>query len=117
MLRSSFIAAFALFAMMATSAPAQNNPDADASPPNDLTCVSLVIPITGVPDDTPLSFTIPLDDMLNRCMSSSGAKITLTTPTSPITVSPTPNSNQTFAFTVHDDIGNTASGTITVTRD
>ncbi len=117
MFRFITLAIFALFAISAGSATAQDDPDAEAPTPNDLSCVNLVIPITGVPNDTSLTFTIPLDDMLNRCMSGSGSTISLVTPTGPVTVSATPNSSQTFSFTVHDDIGNEASGTITVTRN
>ena len=92
-------------------------PVLDNTPDDTLTCQDLTIPITNVPDDTPVVFTIPLDDMKNRCASSSGSTVTLVLPTSPISVSITPNSSQSFTFSAKDDAGSTASGTVTVTRN
>lgn len=111
-------------AVLAAIAPAsvfaqdQDGTDpAPPAPPPALTCDNLTIPVTAVPDGTPLTFTIPMDDLANRCISVTDDPLTVVTPSAPITVSPAPNSSQSFSFTVSDSHGNTATASVTVTRD
>ena len=95
--------------LTATSATAQDT--------NELTCQDLVMAITAVPDAVPLTFTVPLDDFVKQCTSTSNAAISLTSPTSSVTVNPEPNSSQTIEFSVQDDSGHTATANLIVTRD
>ena len=82
-----------------------------------ITCTDLQMPITGVPDGTTFSFTIPVDDLVAQCTASNGTTLTVVSPTDDVKVTPTPHSSQTIAFTVTDNQGHTATANVIVTRD
>jgi len=102
----------AVLSSLAAAIPVANAQDASV-----LSCRDLIIPVTGVPDRVPLSFTIPKENLVKQCTASDGNIITLITPQEDITVTPEPGSTKSVTFQVQDDEGQTASAKLIVTRD
>lgn len=92
-------------------------PAANAQDVSILSCRNLIIPVTGVPDQVPLSFTIPKENLVTQCTASEGNIITLVTPQEDIAVTPEPGSTKSVTFQVRDDEGYTASAELVITRD
>jgi len=81
-----------------------------------LTCKDLNVPITQMAGDDSATFTLTPEILVAQCTSSTGARLTLITPSEGITATPAPGSSQTIPFIVKDDIGNTATANVIITR-
>ncbi|MBW8880918.1 MAG: hypothetical protein JF615_05655 [Asticcacaulis sp.] len=66
--------------------------------------------------DDSITFTLTPEILVAQCTSSTGARLTLVTPSDGITATPAPGSSQTIPFTVNDDSGNTATANVIITR-
>lgn len=99
------------------SAGAAFTSSAYAQSDSTLSCEDLQIPITGVPDTVPLTFTIPTDDLIKQCTSSTKSTLTLLTPTSGVTITVEPGAIQVVPFTVKDDSGHQVTAKLVITRD
>lgn len=91
---------------MPTAASAQNAA---------VTCQDLAIHLGGLTADTGISFTLPPEELVARCTSSTNAPLTL----SGVSKGPYEiggNIVQSLTFTVKDDNGNTAQASVLVTR-
>ena len=82
-----------------------------------LSCEELQMPITGIPDNVPLTFTVPADDLIKRCTSEDHSPLTLVTPANGVTVTIDAGTIQIVQFTVKDDNGHQVTSKLTVTRD
>ena len=82
-----------------------------------LTCEELQMPITGIPDAVPLTFTVPADDLIKRCSSEDKSPLTLVTPANGVTITIEAGAIQIVQFTVKDDNGHQVTSKLTVTRD
>lgn len=80
-----------------------------------LTCRDLDAPLSGVPAEAPVSLSFTADQLIAQCTSASGATLTLTAPGAPVVVTPAFGVTR-VAFTVSDDLGNTATASIVITR-
>lgn len=84
---------------------------------NDPTRNDISIPLTGIPDNAPLTITLTSDDLIKQCSSKSESLITLVSPENGIAVTPAPHSDETLTFTVKDGAGHETNAEVVVTRD
>jgi hypothetical protein len=87
----------------------------DAS--QEITCQDLVIPVSGLPDDTPLSITLSPAEIVGQCVSSTGAELMLTDSSQPLTIETAPSASQAITFSIGDNDGHQSAVKITVTRN
>ena len=80
-------------------------------------CENFQMPITGIPDNVPLTFAVPADDLIKRCTSSNKSPLILVTPVNGVTVTIEPGTTQIVSFTVKDNNGNQVTSKLTLTRD
>lgn len=92
-------------------------PPSFAQEENPVVCEDLSISITDVPDDVTFSFTIPTDDLIKRCHSTTDAALHLVTPLTGVQITAAPGLNSQTDFTVSDSDGNEGKGTLIVTRN
>lgn len=80
-------------------------------------CENLNVPLSGLPDETIITFTIQPENLENQCRSETGTKITLTQPASGITITSSRKGQEAIRFTVEDKQGNQGSADVIVQRD
>ena len=90
---------------------------AHAQSDDTLSCEELQMPIIGIPDNVPLTFTVPTDDLIKRCSSQDHSPLTLVTPTNAVPITIAAGTIQIVEFTVKDDNGHQVTSKLTVTRD
>jgi len=92
-------------------------PTSFAQEGNPVVCEDLSISITDVPDDVTFNFTVPTDDLLKRCHSTSDAPLHLVTPLTGVQITAAPGLDSRTEFTVADSDGNQSEAALIVTRN
>ncbi len=83
----------------------------------ELTCQNLVIPLSGLPEETGVAFELLPEHLTAQCKSVSGSKITLSSPEGGLHIDIPAQTTKTYTFTVKDKIGNTTSAQVIISRE
>lgn len=90
---------------------------ASAEPMAAVTCKDLIIHLQGLTDDTGISFTIPPEELIKQCVSSTDAPLTLADLSAGASLDLPPNTIHSLTFTVKDPLGHAAQANVLVTRN
>jgi hypothetical protein len=92
-------------------------PSSFAQEESPVVCEDLSISISDVPDAVTFSFTVPTDNLLKSCHSTTDASLHLVTPLTGVTITAEPGLNSRTEFTVADSDGNEGRAILVVTRN